>query len=39
MRISRDLAYMFVNSNTYLLSIILTKPVFLYNVHIFYILF
>ena len=28
MRVSRNLAYMFVNSNTYLLSIILIKSVF-----------
>ena len=28
MRISRNLPYMFANSNTYLLSIILTKSVF-----------
>ena len=30
MRISRNLAYMYVNSNTCLLSIILTKSYFLY---------
>ena len=28
MRISRNLAYMFVNSNTFLLSVISTKSVF-----------